>query len=141
MPARRYIFLCTAIGLALSWVPAYIHGPIREKWDYYYLNGGWAIWTWYLARAGVGFFVGITVWPTRWWVRGPLIGMLLLLPPCMMSLANPLCGVRCVAGNESTAAGLGLIVAGVAFALTGLQNAADRDGGSAASDGSVTERS
>ena len=123
---RRYVLFCTLLGLALSWVPSYIHGPIREKWDYYYINGGWAIWTWYLARASIGFFVGISVWPTRWWVRGPLVGLLLLLPPCMMSLANPLCGLPCVAGNESTAAGMGLIVAGAAFALTGLHHAFDR---------------
>ena len=58
-------------------------------------------------------------------MRGPLVGALLLLPPCMMSLANPLCGLPCVAGNESTGAGLGLIVGGVAFALTRQHHAWD----------------
>jgi len=53
------------------------------------------------------------------------LGALMLLPPCMMSMANPLCGPPCVAGNESTAAGLGIIVAGVAFLLTGLHHALD----------------
>lgn len=121
----RYILLCTAIGLSLCWVPTLIHGPIREKWDYYYLNGGWAIWNWYLARGMVGFFVGITLWPRRWWLRGPLVGLLLLMPPCMMSMSNPLCGPPCVMGNESTGMGLGLIVAGLAFLLTRRHHALD----------------
>lgn len=123
--SHRYIVLCALVGLALSWVPAYLHGPIREKWDYYYLDGSWAVWTWYLARAAVGAFVGLTVWPARWWIRGPLIGALLLLPPCMMSMANPLCGAGCVASNESSGAGLGFIVAGIAFALTRRHHAWD----------------
>jgi hypothetical protein len=114
----RYAVVCTLAGLALCWVPTLFHGPIAYKFDIHMMQGRFAVWDWYLARAFIGFFVGITVWPLRWYVRGPLVGFMLLLPPGMMSLANPECGPRCMFWNEVTGTVMGLLVGGVAYALT-----------------------
>jgi hypothetical protein len=120
-----YVLLCTAVGLAIGWLPKLVHGPIPYKFDIHYLRGSIAVWNWYLVRAFIGFFVGITIWPPRWWLRGPLIGFLMLLPPGMVSLANPECGPPCMFWNEVTGTTIGLVVAGVAFAITRRHHAAD----------------
>jgi hypothetical protein len=50
------------------------------------------VWTWYLSRLLIGFWVGISVWPQPWFVRGPLLGALVMFPPGFVSLATPGCG-------------------------------------------------
>lgn len=114
-----YPLLCTLLGLALGWVPRLLHGPIHEKFDQYYIKGVVAVWAWYTARSAIGFLVGITHWPERWWLRGPLCGAIMIVPLCFISLAVPSCGPVCAASNLGTAVGVGTIVAGVAFAITG----------------------
>jgi hypothetical protein len=113
-----YPILCALVGLALCWLPALVHGPIPYKFNIHYLRGGVAVWNWYLARGLIGFFVGITIWPRRWWLRGPLMGLLMLLPPSMISLATPECGSPCMFWNEVSGLLIGLVVGGVAFAVT-----------------------
>lgn len=68
------------------------HGPIAQKFDIYYLDGSLAVWAYYLSRLLIGFVVGIAVWPSRWYLRGPLIGALLMAPSGFFSLATPGCG-------------------------------------------------
>ena len=75
-----YPLLCTALGLALGWLPMLVHGPIRQKYDVLYIRGAIAVWGWYSARLLIGFLVGITRWPEPWWLRGPLCGLLMLFP-------------------------------------------------------------
>jgi hypothetical protein len=87
-----YPVLCTVIGLLVGWTPMFFHGPIHEKFDIFYLNGSFAVWTWYLSRLLIGFWVGISVWPQPWFVRGPLLGALVMFPPGFVSLATPGCG-------------------------------------------------
>jgi hypothetical protein len=120
-----YPLLCTLIGLAIGWLPMLFHGPIPYKFDIHYIRGSIAVWDWYLSRAMIGFFVGITVWPRLWWMRGPLMGVLLMLPPCMVSLATPECGPPCMFWNEVTGTMIGFAVAGVAYAITRRHHAAD----------------
>lgn len=120
-----YILLCTVVGVAIGWLPRLLHGPIPWKFDVHYIRGEIAVWNWYLARSLIGFFVGITIWPRRWWVRGPLIGFLMLLPPGMVTYANPECGMSCSFWNEVTGTTIGLVVAGVAYWVTRRHHAAD----------------
>jgi len=87
-----YPLLCTAIGLVVGWFPVLFHGPIHQKFDIFYLNGAVAVWAWYVLRMLIGFVVGISVWPRRWYLRGPLCGVLLMTPPGFFSLATPGCG-------------------------------------------------
>jgi hypothetical protein len=87
-----YPLLCTAVGLVVGWFPVLFHGPIREKFDIFYLDGGLAVWAWYCSRLLIGFLVGISAWPRLWYVRGPLIGVLVMIPPGFFSLATPGCG-------------------------------------------------
>ena len=87
-----YSLLCSLLGLVLGWLPMLVHGPIAEKYDALYINGAVAVWGWYLARLGIGFLVGITAWPERWYLRGPMCGLLMMLPLGFVSLATPLCG-------------------------------------------------
>ena len=87
-----YLLLCTVLGLILGWVPMFLHGPIPEKFNLLYIRGAVAVWAWYAARLMIGFLVGSTVWPRPWWVRGPLCGVLALLPPSLVALATPGCG-------------------------------------------------
>jgi hypothetical protein len=84
--------LCTALGLLLGWLPVLVHGPIPEKFNVLYIRGDVAIWTFYAARLSIGFLVGISVWPARVWLRGPLLGALVMLPPGLLALATPRCG-------------------------------------------------
>lgn len=87
-----YPLVCTALGLVLGWVPIWIHGPIKEKFDVLYIEGRIAVWAYYTARLSIGFWVGISAWPERWWLRGPLCGFLALLPLGFLALATPGCG-------------------------------------------------
>jgi hypothetical protein len=90
----RYRLLCTALGIVLGSLPRLLnlHGPIPEKFDVLFLRGAVAVWGWYLARATIGFLVGITRWPTSWWLRGPMCGLIMMLPLGFVSLATPRCG-------------------------------------------------
>ena len=94
MRARRapYPLVCALVGLALAWVPSWLHGPIPYKYNILGINGALAVWAWYVARSLIGFLVGITAWPPPWWLRGPLVGFLTILPLGIVSLATPGCG-------------------------------------------------
>jgi hypothetical protein len=87
-----YPLLCTLLGLVLGWVPIFLHGPIAEKFNVLYIRGAIAVWAWYYARMAIGFYVGITRWPERWWLRGPLCGFLSIFPLGLISVATPNCG-------------------------------------------------
>lgn len=114
-----YPLVCALLGFVLGWIPKFLHGPIPEKFNLYYIHGAISVWSWYTARLLVGVMVGITCLPRRWYFRGPLCGFLMMLPPGIMSLSVPTCGPVCMFWNETTATSLGLIVAGLAFYLTG----------------------
>ncbi len=117
-----YTILCTLLGLALGWLPMLVHGPIAEKYDVLYIRGAVAVWGWYSARLLIGFVVGITVWPRRWWLRGPLCGLLMMFPLGWVSLATPGCGFTCQFWNAVTGALIGLSVAGLAVAISGREH-------------------
>jgi hypothetical protein len=87
-----YLLLCTLMGLAAGWLPYLVHGPIPEKFNVLYIRGAVAVWGFYSARMLVGFVVGISTWPARWYLRGPLCGVLMLFPLTVISLAMPGCG-------------------------------------------------
>ena len=87
-----YTLLCTLIGLVVAWFPLLFHGPIPQKFDIFYLNGALAVWAWYCSRMLIGFVVGIGAWPPKWYLRGPLCGVLLMIPPGFVALATPGCG-------------------------------------------------
>ena len=87
-----YPLLCTALGLALAWLPMLVHGPIPQKFNIHYVEGSIAIWGFYGARLSIGFWVGISVWPRPWYLRGPLCGFLALLPVTFIPLGMPDCG-------------------------------------------------
>ena len=40
----------------------------------------------------IGLLVGITRYPSAWFVRGPLCGLLMMAPVTVISLATPGCG-------------------------------------------------
>ena len=86
-----YPLVCTALGLGLGWLPILVHGPIAEKFDVLYIRGPVAVWGFYAARMLIGFWVGVTAWPARWWLRGPLCGFLTMLPLGVVLLATPGC--------------------------------------------------
>ena len=89
-----YILLCTVLGIVLGSLPRLLdlHGPIPEKFNLYYIKGVTAVWGWYVARGTIGFLVGITRWPERWWLRGPVCGILMMAPLGFVSLAIKECG-------------------------------------------------
>lgn len=87
-----YPLLCALLGLALGWIPAWLHGPIAHKFNVLYIRGAIAVWAYYSARLLIGFFVGITAWPRQWFLRGPLCGFLVMLPVTFIALATPGCG-------------------------------------------------
>ena len=120
-----YTAVCVLLGLVIAWIPMLLHGPIPEKFNVLYIRGAVAVWSWYTARMLIGLWVGITCWPRRWYVRGPLCGFLALLPSGIMSLSIPTCGPPCMAANESTATVAGLLIAGLAFLITGKHHARD----------------
>ncbi len=120
-----YIVLCAAVGAVLGWVPKLFHGPIPEKFNLYYLQGWIIVWGWYVARMLIGLMVGLTHWPERWWLRGPLVGALTILPLGFVSLGVPSCGPRCMAVNLTSGAGIGLAVGAVAWWITGRSRSCD----------------
>ncbi|HVM98288.1 MAG TPA: hypothetical protein VMT89_17970 [Candidatus Acidoferrales bacterium] len=114
-----YPLLCALIGLPLGWIPRFLHGPIPEKFNVLYIKGAIAVWGWYTARMLIGLIIGITYWPERWYLRGPMIGFMTLFPLTLVSLATPTCGAPCMCWNLTTATVVGTLIAGIAFALTG----------------------
>jgi hypothetical protein len=90
--ADRYLLICVAAGLVLGWAPRLFHGPIVEKFNVLYIEGRIAVWGWYVARMAIGWWVGVATWPRPWWLRGPLCGLLTMLPLTLVSLAMPGCG-------------------------------------------------
>ena len=133
VPPSAYPLLCAAIGFVIGWTPKLFHGPIPEKFDYYQLHGSFMVWAFYLSRLLIGVFVGITVLPRRWYVRGPLLGAVLMVPPGFISLATPTCGPTCMFWNVTTGSIVGLSVAGVAYALTRMHHLRDETSSNTAS--------
>jgi hypothetical protein len=88
----RYLLLCTLLGLVIGWFPILFHGPIPEKFDAHFIQGSTAVWAFYLARLSIGFWVGMTHLPPQWYLRGPIVGFLVMLPVTFVSLATPGCG-------------------------------------------------
>ncbi len=121
-----YTLICVVLGLVLGWIPKFLHGPIPEKFNLFYLHGEVSVWGWYAARMMIGLVVGITCWPRRWYLRGPLCGFLMMLPPGVISLGVPTCGGPCMFWNETSATVLGLVIAGIAFKLTGKHHVLDQ---------------
>jgi hypothetical protein len=99
----------------------FFHGPIAEKYNVLYIRGATVVWAWYSARLLIGLLVGITAWPERWWLRGPLCGLLMMFPLGLVSVATPGCGFPCMFWNYTTGALIGTMVAGAAWWLTGKQ--------------------
>ena len=89
-----YPLLCTLVGIVLGSLPRLLnlHGPIPEKYDVLYIKGAIAVWGWYVARSTIGFLVGVTRWPEPWWIRGPLCGVIMMVPLGFVSVATPGCG-------------------------------------------------
>jgi len=87
-----YITVCTVLGLVIGWLPLLAHGPIPYKFDTVRMNGAVAVWAFYLARLLIGLLVGITRSPARWFLRGPLCGLVMMAPVSLISLAIPGCG-------------------------------------------------
>jgi hypothetical protein len=114
-----YPLLCALLGLLLGWLPALVHGPIHQKFDVLYIRGAVAVWAWYCARLLIGTLVGITWWPPRWYLRGPLCGALMMVPLGFISLAVPSCGPWCMFWNVTTGMTVGALVAGIAWWVTG----------------------
>lgn len=93
LPRRLpYPAVCAALGLVLGWLPLALHGPAPEKFDVLYIRGSVAVWAFYAARCSIGLWVGITSWPERWWLRGPLVGAAVMAPLGLLLLATPGCG-------------------------------------------------
>ncbi len=114
-----YPLVCALLGLVVGALPALVHGPIPQKFDVLYIQGSVAVWGWYTARALIGVLVGLTTWPARWWLRGPLCGAIMIAPLSFVSLATPGCGPPCAGVNLTSALMVGTLVAGVARAITG----------------------
>ena len=89
-----YPLVCVLLGLVLAWGPRLVHGPIPYKFAILGIQGDTAVWAFYTARLLIGFLVGITAWPTRWYLRGPLCGLVAMLPVGLVALATPGCGRR-----------------------------------------------
>ena len=89
--ALPYPAVCLVLGLLLGWSPRLLHGPIAEKFNPHYIQGAVAVWAFYSARLLIGLWIGITGWPQRWYLRGPLVGFLTLLPVTFIPLASRAC--------------------------------------------------
>ena len=92
-----YAALCALIGLIIGWFPMFFHGPIPEKWGLFASQYGWIdgkvmVWAYYVQRLLIGAAVGITVWPRQWFFRGPLVGVVMMIPLGIVAMSNPLCG-------------------------------------------------
>ena len=114
-----YPVLCTLLGLVIGWIPRLLHGPIPEKFDILYIKGAVAVWAYYSARLLIGFMVGITRWPARWYLRGPLCGLLMMFPVGLFSIGTPGCGGSCMFWNLVTGSVAGGLIAGIAYAAAG----------------------
>ena len=124
MPERLgYLGVCTLLGLIAGWVPMLLHGPIPQKFDVLYIQGSVTVWGFYLARLLIGFFVGNTSWPAAWYVRGPLVGFLVMLPAGIILLGVPGCAGMCTFYNQLSATIIGFSVAAGAWLLTGRNHA------------------
>ncbi len=88
----QYVAVCAGLGLVLGWLPWLLHGPVPMKFAVHYIHGQTAVAAFYLARLSIGLLVGLTAWPRAWYLRGPLCGLLLMLPVSLVSLATPGCG-------------------------------------------------
>lgn len=119
----KYRLICLLSGLVLGWIPAFLHGPIPYKYDVLHIKGHIAVAGFYIARLLIGFMVGITTFPAPWYLRGPMCGFLVMFPLTMISLATPGCGGVCMFWNLLTGTTVGLLVAGIARAGTGLDHA------------------
>ena len=86
-----YPLVCAGLGLVAGWLPWLLHGPVPMKFAVHYLHGETAVWAFYAARLSIGLFVGLTVWPHAWYLRGPLCGFVLMLPVALVALATPGC--------------------------------------------------
>lgn len=124
LPARlRYTAVCIALGLALGWLPAIVHGPIPEKWDVQSVRGSVLVWGYHVARLSIGMWVGITSVPSAWYLRGPLCGAMAMIPLGFVGLSNPLCGAPCMFWNTVTGATVGFAVGALAWSITGKHHA------------------
>ena len=121
--SARYRLVATLTGLVAAWIPYFLHGPIPEKLDRVRLNGAIVVWGWYVARMLIGFVVGSTTWPSPWWIRGPLFGVLIMLPCGLVSLGTPGCGPNCMMMNLSSAALIGILAAAAARLVAGRSHA------------------
>lgn len=97
MSSVPYPLFCAVLGAVLGWIPMYFHGPIPEKWSYFYygqtpVDGATLVWAYYAARLSIGGLVGVVGSPRAWYVRGPLCGLYAMFPLGIVALANPLCG-------------------------------------------------
>ncbi|HAC80608.1 MAG TPA: hypothetical protein DCG06_09965 [Deltaproteobacteria bacterium] len=127
VPVRKlpYIWTCAILGLILGWLPMLFHGPIPEKFDQFYISGSWAVWAWYLSRMSIGLLLGVTVRPRTFWLRGLVVGGLVMLPLGFVSLAVPTCGPVCMGANILTGAVEGLLIVVVAWWITGRERIED----------------
>lgn len=116
-----YPIVCLLCGIVLGWLPWLFHGPIAEKFDAFFIDGSVAVWAWYTARMMIGAWVGLVTWPQRWWLRGPMCGLLAMLPVTIVSLAVPTCGLPCMGWNLTTGALVGGLVGAAAYGITGRQ--------------------
>jgi hypothetical protein len=118
-----YTAICTALGLAIGWLPGLAHGPIAEKWDVHGVTGSLVVAGYYAARLSIGLWVGITSVPAAWYLRGPFCGALAMLPLGLVGLSNSLCGPPCMFWNTVTGATVGFAVAALAWSITGEDHA------------------
>ena len=126
-PLARIPFplVCAVLGLVLGWIPILLHGPRREEFDVLYVIGDVAVWGFYAGRCGIGLWIGLTAFPRRWFLRGPMCGFLAIIPLAMIQLAMPRCGLQCMSSNVASGTALGLLIAGLAWLLTGRHHQGD----------------
>jgi hypothetical protein len=41
-----YVLVCVVSGLICAWVPSFLHGPMHQNCDLFYLNGAVMVWEW-----------------------------------------------------------------------------------------------
>jgi hypothetical protein len=121
----RYVATSVALGLVLGWLPGFAHGPIAAKWDVHGVDGEWVVWAYRAARLSIGMWVGVVAVPAAWALRGPLCGMLVMMPLGMVGLSNEYCGPPCMFWNMATGAAVGFAVGGLAWSLTGMSSVMD----------------
>ncbi len=119
----RYALVCLLAGLIFGWVPGLLHGPIPFKYDVLHMDGSIVVAGFYTARLLIGLMVGITWFPAKWYLRGPMCGFLTMFPLTLISLATPGCRGVCMFWNLLTATTVGFAVAATARGITGLDHA------------------